>query len=186
MQSLPIPSLIEGEFLELRPLEIGHFDALYGVASDPLIWAQHPSPTRYQEPVFREWFEQALNAQSVLVVIDRDNNRVVGSSRYYDFIEEKREVAVGYTFLAREKWGGGANGELKRLMLKHAFQWVDTVWFHIGAQNIRSQRAMEKIGGHFSHTSIKEFAGRSQENFFYKVERTTFERSVMGIRNWHC
>jgi RimJ/RimL family protein N-acetyltransferase len=182
MQSLPIPPSIKGALLELRPLEAGDFEALYGVACDPLIWAQHPSPTRYQEPVFREWFEQALASPSVLVVIDLESKRVVGSSRYYDFSETQREVAIGYTFLAPEKWGGGANGELKQLMLKHAFQWVDTVWFHVGADNIRSQRAMEKIGGQLSHTSIKTFAGRSQENRFYKVERAAFERSVMGER----
>ncbi|TFF14327.1 N-acetyltransferase [Pseudomonas sp. BCA14] len=175
MQSLPVAAPIVGASLELRPLAPGDFEALYHVASDPLIWAQHPSPTRYQEAVFREWFKDALMSDSVLVVIDRSSHQVVGSSRYYEFNEKAREVAIGYTFLAREKWGGGANGELKRLMLRHAFQWVDTVWFHIAAQNIRSQRAMEKIGGKFSHSSIKQLAHGTQENFFYKVERATFE-----------
>ncbi|MBI6908181.1 GNAT family N-acetyltransferase [Pseudomonas palleroniana] len=176
MQSLPVAASIVGDSLELRPLAPGDFDALYNVASDPLIWAQHPSPTRYQETVFREWFKEALTSNSVLVVIDRSSGKVVGSSRYYEFSEKTREVAIGYTFLAREKWGGGANAELKRLMLEHAFQWVDTVWFHIAAQNIRSQRAMEKIGGKFSHSSIKQLAVGTQENFFYKVERATFAR----------
>jgi len=175
MQALPVSPSILGESLELRPLEAGDFESLYRVASDPLIWAQHPSPTRYQEPVFREWFNEALTSQSALVVIDRDSNSVVGSSRYYEFSEGKREVAIGYTFLAREKWGGRANGELKHLMLKHAFQWVDTVWFHIGSQNIRSQRAVEKIGGTFSHKSIKQLTVGQQENYFYKIERATSE-----------
>ncbi len=174
MQSLPIPPSIVGHTLELRPLDSADFEALYRVAADPLLWAQHPSPTRYQAPVFREWFDEALKSQSVLVVIDRASHALIGSSRYYDFSEEKREVAIGYTFLAREKWGGAANGELKRLMLDHAFRWVDTVWFHIGAQNIRSQRAMEKIGGRLSHSATKDVAGRTQENLFYKVERDAF------------
>jgi len=175
MHSLPLFPSLTGETLELRPLEATDFDALYTIARDPLIWAQHPSPTRYQEPVFREWFADALTSESVLVVLDRVSKQVVGSSRYYEFNEEQREVAIGYTFLAREKWGGGANGELKRLMLRHAFQWVDRVWFHVAAQNIRSQRAMEKIGGRFSHTSTKQLANGMQENFFYKVERADFE-----------
>lgn len=176
MQSLPLSASIVGELIELRPLQAEDFDALYRVASDPLIWAQHPSPTRYQEAVFRQWFDEAMKSESVLVVIDRASHQVVGSSRYYEFNEKTREVAIGYTFLAREKWGGGVNGELKRLMLTHAFQWVDTVWFHIAGQNVRSQRAMEKIGGTFSHTSIKQLAVGTQENFFYKIERATFER----------
>lgn len=175
MQALPISPSILGESLELRPLEAGDFESLYSVASDPLIWVQHPSPTRYQEPVFREWFNEALTSQSALVVIDRGSSNVVGSSRYYEFSEEKREVAIGYTFLSREKWGGGTNGELKRLMLKHAFLWVDTVWFHVASQNIRSQRAMEKIGGKLSHKSIKQLTVGQQENYFYKIERAIFE-----------
>lgn len=175
MQVLPVSPSILGESLELRPLETGGFESLYRAASDPLIWVQHPSPTRYQEPVFREWFNEAITSQSALIVIDRDSNNVVGSSRYYEFNEEKREVAIGYTFLSREKWGGGANGELKQLMLKHAFQWVDTVWFHIAGQNIRSQRAMEKNGGTLSHKSIKPLTEGRQENFHYKIERAIFE-----------
>lgn len=176
MHSLPLSPSITGESLELRPLQPSDFNALYSVACDPLIWAQHPSPARYQEPVFREWFAEALKTESVLVVLDRASHKVVGSSRYYEFNAKQREVAIGYTFLAREKWGGGANGELKHLMLKHAFQWVDTVWFHVAGQNIRSQRAMEKIGGQFSHTSTKQLANGTQENFFYKVELARFER----------
>jgi len=175
MQVLPVSPSILGESLELRPLEARDFESLYRAASDPLIWVQHPSPTRYQEPVFREWFNEAITSQSALIVIDRDSNNVVGCSRYYEFSEEKREVAIGYTFLSREKWGGGANGELKRLMLNHAFQWVDSVWFHIAGQNIRSQRAMEKIGGKLSHKSIKPLTEGQQENFHYKIERATFE-----------
>ncbi|WP_347900710.1 GNAT family N-acetyltransferase [Pseudomonas purpurea] len=171
MQPLPVSPLTIGESLELRPLEADDFESLYSVASDPLIWVQHPSPMRYQEPVFHEWFNEALASKSALIVIDRSNNQVIGSSRYYEFDEKKREVAIGYTFLAREKWGGGANKELKHLMLTHAFQWVDTVWFHIDSQNIRSQRAMEKIGGLLSHRATKQLTDRTQEYLLYKIER---------------
>ncbi len=151
------------------------FAALYGVACDPLIWAQHQSSTRYQEPVFRQWFDDALAARSTLIVIDRDSGKVAGSSRYYEFNEDQREVAIGYTFLAREKWGGSANKELKYLMLGHAFQWVDTVWFHVAGSNIRSQRAMEKIGGQLSPTPVSPLSVSMQEDLFYKVERSIFE-----------
>lgn len=55
-------------------------------------------------------------------------------------------VEIGWTFLARAYWGGRYNGEMKRLMLRHAFAAVSRVIFVIGAGNIRSQRAIEKIG----------------------------------------
>ncbi|WP_085599808.1 MULTISPECIES: GNAT family N-acetyltransferase [unclassified Pseudomonas] len=171
MQSLPVPKSIVGESIELRPLEATDFEALYNVASDPLLWAQHPSPMRYQESVFREWFKEALASQCALVVLDRSNNQVIGSSRFYEFDEEKREVAIGYTFLARAKWGGGANKELKDLMLTYAFQLVDTVWFHVDSQNIRSQRAMEKIGGRLSHRATRQLINRTQEYLLYKIEK---------------
>lgn len=171
MQSLPAPRSIVGESLELRLLEATDFESLYNVASDPLVWAQHPSPMRYQEPVFREWFNEALASQCALVVLDRSNNQVIGSSRYYEFDEEKREVAIGYTFLARAKWGGGTNKELKDLMLTYAFQLVDTVWFHVDSQNLRSQRAMEKIGGRLSHRATRQLIDRTQEYLLYKIEK---------------
>lgn len=173
MQSLPIPQSIVGESLELRPLEATDFDSLYSVASDPLVWAQHPSPMRYQESVFREWFKEALASQCALVVLDRTNNQVIGSSRYYEFDEGKREVAIGYTFLARDKWGGGTNKELKDLMLAYAFQLVDTVWFQVDSQNIRSQRAMEKIGGRLSHRATRQLIDRTQEYLLYKIEKAS-------------
>ncbi|UMZ15284.1 GNAT family N-acetyltransferase [Pseudomonas sp. MPFS] len=171
MQPLPVPGSIVGQSLELRPLEAADFESLYNVASDPLLWAQHPSPMRYQKPVFREWFNDALASQCTLVVLDRSNNQVIGSSRYYEFDEEKREVAIGYTFLAREKWGGETNKELKHLMLTYAFQLVDTVWFHVDSQNFRSQRAMEKIGARLSHRATKQLADRTQAYFLYKIEK---------------
>ncbi|MGE8452754.1 MAG: GNAT family N-acetyltransferase [Pseudomonadales bacterium] len=171
MQLLPLAPSTIGESLELRPLEIDDFEALYRVASDPLIWAQHPSPTRYQEPVFHPWFNEALASKSALIVIDRSNNQVIGSSRYYQFDEKKREVTIGYTFLARDHWGGETNGELKHLMLTHAFQWVDTVWFHVDSQNVRSQRAMEKIGGHLFRRATRQLTDRTQEYLLYKIDK---------------
>lgn len=171
MQLLPLAPSTIGESLELRPLEIDDFEALYRVASDPLIWAQHPSPTRYQEPVFQQWFNEALASKSALIVIDRKSNQVIGSSRYSEFDEKKREVTIGYTFLARDHWGGGTNRELKHLMLTHAFQWVDTVWFQVDSQNVRSQRAMEKIGGRLFRRATRQLTDRTQEYLLYKIDK---------------
>jgi hypothetical protein len=106
-----------GELVELRPLRPEHWDSLYAVASDPLIWAQHPATDRYKEEVFREFFREALESRGAFVVLDRKTQRVIGSSRYFGFDREKREIEIGWTFLARSHWGGRYNGEMKRLML---------------------------------------------------------------------
>jgi len=140
------PTLV-GEQLELRPLAPADFDALYAVASDPLIWEQHPNRDRWQPDVFREFFRVALESGGALVVVDRRDGRIIGSSRFHGYDEAAREVEIGWTFLARSYWGGTYNREMKHLMLRHAFRFVDSVVFLVGPTNFRSQRAMEKIGG---------------------------------------
>jgi N-acetyltransferase len=138
---------LRGPLVELRPLRPDDWPALYAVASDPLIWEQHPERDRYTEPVFREFFRKALASGGAFVAIDGQNGEVVGSSRYHAYDEEQSEIEIGWTFLARPYWGGSYNGEMKQLMLQHAFQFVESVIFLIGPENIRSGKAVEKIGG---------------------------------------
>jgi N-acetyltransferase len=138
---------LEGELLKLRPLRPEDFQELYTVASDPLIWEQHPSSDRYQEEVFKEFFRGALESGGAFLVIDSKDGRVIGSTRFHGYAEERSEIEIGWTFLARSHWGGHYNREMKRLMLNHAFHFVESVIFHIGTENLRSQRAVEKIGG---------------------------------------
>jgi RimJ/RimL family protein N-acetyltransferase len=139
--------VLKGELLELRPLRAADFDDLFAAAADPLLWEQHPDSDRYKEEVFRIFFREALESRGALVAIDAKNGRIIGSSRFYGYDPERREIEIGWTFLARSHWGGRYNGAMKRLMLEHAFKWVKRVTFVIGPDNRRSQRAVEKIGG---------------------------------------
>ena len=165
------PTLV-GATLTLRPLVEEDFEPLHAAASDPLIWEQHPQPTRWQRDVFRSnFFEGALASGSAFVVLDNASGEVIGSSRFYEWSPGTREVAIGFTFLARQYWGGSSNQEMKHLMLDHAFRWADTVWFHIGASNWRSRRAMEKLGGRFSHEEAKALSGIEHVNAFYRIDK---------------
>lgn len=137
---------LRGEWVLLRPLVAHDWDALYAVASDPLIWEQHPSSDRWQEDVFRAFFDDAVKSGGALTVLDAKTDRIIGSSRFYGFDPGTSEVEIGWTFLARSHWGGTYNGEMKALMLRHAFQYVENVVFLIGPNNLRSQRAVERIG----------------------------------------
>jgi RimJ/RimL family protein N-acetyltransferase len=145
---LPFDSqpVLRGELLEIRPLRAEDYPDLYAVASDPLIWEQHPASNRWKPAVFRDFFSESLESGGALLVSDAATGRVVGSSRYFEYREPDREVEIGWTFLARSLWGGRYNGELKRLMLDHAFRYLDSVVFFVGPNNIRSQRALERIG----------------------------------------
>ncbi|HUJ56362.1 MAG TPA: GNAT family N-acetyltransferase [Gaiellaceae bacterium] len=129
----------------MRPLRAEDFDALYEAARDPLIWEQHPD-ARYREDVFRDFFAEHLATGGALAVVDARSGEVIGTSRYHGYDPERGEVEIGWTFLARAYWGGKYNGELKRLMLEHAFRFVETVVFVVAPQNFRSQRAVEKLG----------------------------------------
>ncbi len=162
---------LKGALLELRPVRAEDLDALYAVASDPLIWEQHPSRDRYKEEVFRDFFREALESGGALIATDAASGQVIGSSRFQVHDPDKREVEIGWTFLARSHWGGAYNGEMKRLMLEHAFQFVDTVIFVIGPQNFRSRRAVEKIGGVLVSSRTDPRGGT---NVVYEVTASSF------------
>ena len=140
------PSLM-GTLLRLRPLRADDFGALHAAAADPGIWEQHPDKDRYREDVFRPFFDEQLASREALVVIDCVTSEVIGMSRFHGYDAERSEVEIGWTFLARSYWGGVYNRELKHLMLRHAFRFVRNVVFLVGPENVRSQRAVEKIGG---------------------------------------
>jgi N-acetyltransferase len=171
--------VLRGELLELRPLRADDFDALFAVASDPLIWEQHPANDRYQETVFRAFFREALASGGALVAIDAADGRVVGSSRYYGYSAERSEVEIGWTFLARSYWGGRYNREMKQLMLRHAFRFVDRVVFLVGPQNLRSQRAVEKIGG-VRAGFRRDTAGR--DSVLFEITRQAAAELLGGLR----
>lgn len=165
--------VLRGELLELRPLRLEDFDALHAVAADPLIWEQHPVRDRYKVDVFRDFFRTGLESGGALVAIDRSSGAIIGSSRYHGHDPLRREVEIGWTFLARACWGGRYNGEMKRLMLDHAFSFVDRVIFVIGPLNLRSRRAVEKLGATLVGSRVEE---NGRESVVYGLERAEYLR----------
>jgi RimJ/RimL family protein N-acetyltransferase len=138
---------LRGESVELRPLRPDDYDAVYAAASDPLIWEQHPDRERYKPEIFREYFQSGIDSGGAFAIIGRASGRIIGSSRYWNYKLEESEIEVGWTFLERKYWGGEINREVKQLMLRHAFRFVERVVLIVGEHNLRSQRAVEKIGG---------------------------------------
>ena len=168
---------LRGELVTLRPLRPEDWDLLFGVASDPLIWEQHPQRDRYKEEVFSEYFRGAMDSGGAFLVLDTKTGEVIGSTRYYEYHEAESEIEIVWTFLARSRWGGAYNREMKRLLLRHALQFVETVVFLVGPNNMRSQRAMEKIGGIRSGTRRNE---RGEENVLFKIKRGSFAAASAG------
>lgn len=162
------PINLEDNWVQLQPLRATDFEALYQVASDPLIWEQHPNPDRYKKEVFSVYFEGALASGGAMLICDTQG-QVIGSSRFYDWEPDVREVKIGYTFFARSCWGKPYNRGAKTLMLQHAFlQGAERVLFHVGVNNIRSQKAMEKLGAIIiEEVTVAYYGEAPRRNFVY-------------------
>jgi RimJ/RimL family protein N-acetyltransferase len=168
----PFQPTLNNQLVLLQPLTQGDFEQLYLIASDPLVWEQHPNNNRYQQPVFQNYFEGALQSKGALLIVDKLTGEVAGCSRFYDCNAAESFVFIGYTFLGRKFWGGGYNKGCKKLMLNHAFQYVNTVKFHIGATNFRSQIAIERLGALKTRELVVAYHGEpDRHNFEYEINK---------------
>jgi RimJ/RimL family protein N-acetyltransferase len=165
------PAVLEDELTRLIPLEEDDFERLYAVASDPLIWEQHPTSDRYKREVFKVFFDGAVSSGTAFLIFDKASNELIGSTRYYDYKVEVPSVAIGYTFLAKKCWGGMYNKSVKKLLMDHAFQFVDSIFFHIGAGNIRSQKAILKIGATKVNDVDFDYYGKKLLHYEYEIRK---------------
>jgi RimJ/RimL family protein N-acetyltransferase len=166
------PIHLQNELVLLTPLSTKDFEELYVVASDPLIWEQHPNPDRYQRTVFSNYFDGAMASKGAFLIKDALTGAPIGSSRFYDHKPELKEIKIGYTFFSRACWGKPYNSNVKQLMLAHAFTFVERVVFHVGASNYRSQKAMEKLGAvKTGEEEVAYFGEPSRWNFVYEIRK---------------
>jgi RimJ/RimL family protein N-acetyltransferase len=174
------PTLI-GPTVMIRPVSSGDWPELFAAGSDPEIWKVHPVPDRYTETGFRKFFDGALNSKMGFVFVDRASGALIGSSRYYGYEPELSEIEIGWTFIARSHWGGASNREVKRLMLDHAFSFVDTVIFWVGDTNWRSQGAMTKIGGvKRSGLHARELSG-DRPYFIFEITKSRYQQGGRAL-----
>lgn len=170
---------LENDIIKIRPLKEEDFDTLYQVASDPLIWEQHPNKDRYKKDVFKVFFEGAMLSKGAFIVYDIKTNMPIGSSRYYDLDKNLKTINIGYTFLSREYWGKNYNQNLKLLMINHAFKSVENIIFHIGANNLRSQKAILKLNANkIQELEIEYFWEQKKLNFVYKININSWKSEV--------
>ncbi len=162
---------LSGQLVKLRPLAEEDYQSLYTVAADPLIWAQHPAKNRHEEQVFQTFFAESLASGGALSILDAADERIIGSSRYWGYDAQNSEIEIGWTFLSRACWGGVYNREIKHLMLQHAFRFVTNVIFLVGYDNIRSQRAVEKIGGLRVGSKPDDFG---ESSYIYRITAAAF------------
>jgi N-acetyltransferase len=171
-------SPLENEKLALYPLSEKDFEYLYLVAADPKIWEQHPNKDRYKKEVFKNFFDGALQSKGAFKIIDKATGKIMGSTRYYDYNEQENSILIGYTFYATDYWGKGINLSVKTLMLDYIFQFVACVYFHIGAENIRSQIAIGRLGTtKIAEQEITYFGEIPKLNFVYRLLKEEWDIS---------
>jgi RimJ/RimL family protein N-acetyltransferase len=172
---LDLQPTLAGEGLSMRPLAEADFTALLTAAADPLVWAQHPDPSRSTPEGFTPAFKDALQSKGCLVAVDHSRQSPIGWSRYHTYLPGQR-VTIGYTFLARSHWGGLTNAEMKRLMLRHAFTEVPEVRFTVAERNLRSRRAVEKLGAELA--GAEDIPRWGQIHVIYRLTPQLWARSA--------
>ena len=144
--------ILEGTKVRLQPLIEAHLPALEEIAYDGRIWRYMTNWVRTRDDL-RSWMEAALRAKAVgnslpWVTVLKQENRVIGSTRFIDLDMTHRTVELGYTWLAPEYHGAGVNPEVKLLQLTYAFEelGLNRVAFKTHHENRQSQAAMRKMG----------------------------------------
>ncbi|MFX1705467.1 GNAT family N-acetyltransferase [Chitinophaga sp. CC14] len=164
--------ILENDKVILYPLEEKDFEALYAVASDPEIWRQHPNQDRWKREVFQVFFDGAMQSKGAFKIVDKATGNIIGSTRIYNYDEQDNSLFIGYTFYATSCWGKGINPSVKAIMLDYVFQFVSKVYFHIGANNIRSQIAIGRIGAEkIAEEEVTYFGEAPRLNFVYEISK---------------
>lgn len=172
-----IQPILENEQYQLIPLQQGDFESLYEVASDPEVWKQHPNKDRYRKEVFSIFFEGAMKSGGAFKITEKSSGEILGSTRFYDYNQSDNSIFIGYTFYGTKSWGKGINPQVKKMMLQYIFQFVDTVYFHVGKDNIRSRTAMERLGAEkIGEEEIAYFGEPSRINIIYQIKKEKYEK----------
>jgi RimJ/RimL family protein N-acetyltransferase len=174
--------ILENEKVILHPLQEKDFEVLHTAASDPKIWEQHPNKDRWKKDIFKTFFDGAVQSKGAFKIVDKTMGNTIGSTRFYDYNEQENSIFIGYTFYAVAYWGNGVNRLVKATMLDYIFQFVSKVYFHIGANNIRSQVAIGRIGAEkISEQEVTYFGEAPKLNFVYEISKEKWDSIVPSV-----
>ena len=128
-----------------------HAQGLYNRGREQADWAYMPRACFVDLADTRQWIDEALERPDHVpfAIVETHKQRPVGSTRYLNIRPEHRSLEIGWTWLGRDWQRTAVNTEAKFLLLQHAFERLGCirVEFKTDARNLRSQKAIERIGG---------------------------------------
>ena len=167
---------LENELVQIQPLKSSDLEVLYDVAKDPKIWEQHPCK-RYLRTEFEKFFIESIESKGALIIFDKATGKVIGSSRFKKVDGFMEGVEIGWSFLDRKYWGGKYNKLVKDLMIEHAFHFVDNIIFYVDKDNVRSQKAVQKIGGRkITALEFEKLPKTSPDNITFIIRKSEREK----------
>lgn len=187
---IPYPTVLQGTTIDLLPLEEHHLEELYQASADKELWKQVPSDCSDRDTFFAV-YKMALEArdrgtQYPFVIVDKQTKKLVGSTRFFEMYEADKKLEIGWTWITRDYWGSVVNLECKLLLLTYCFEVLKTnrVQLKTKDDNIRSRKAIEKIGGVFEGILRKDKIqndGTTRNAAYYSILNDEWESAKNNI-----
>ncbi|MCK5441979.1 MAG: GNAT family N-acetyltransferase [Maribacter sp.] len=147
------PIILENDFVQLSALTLENYKNLTQIASQKKLVEYSPSdiesPAALKNYV-QTALEQLQEDKSIpFIIYDKKSRSYAGCTRYMNINWPHKVLEIGSTWMGREFQGSGLNSQMKFLMVNHAFgpMGFEKVEFRIDERNMRSRKAVEKLGG---------------------------------------
>lgn len=187
------PTTLKGTTVDLIPLERSHFEALFLAAADEKLWEHVPTDGSIRENFERMYdfglTEREKGKQYPFVIYHKRSDELIGSTRLFEIFPEDRKLEIGWTWITASHWGTTVNMECKLLLLGFCFEVLGTrrVQLKTDENNVRSRKAIEKIGGQFEGILRKDKIkgnGQSRSAAYYSIIDDEWKDVKQKIITW--
>ena len=184
------PVTLVGTQVLLQPLEVMHIEKLIHLAKDKRIWQHYAidgsDTNKLKSSLETALIEREKGKQYPFVIILKNDNKIIGSTRFLDIQAEQKKLEIGWTWLHPDYWGTKVNLECKLLLLTFCFEELKAkrVQLKTDENNIRSRKAIEKIGGLFEGILRNDMIrdnGTSRNSAYYSIIESEWETTSSNL-----
>lgn len=175
---------LSNQLISLVPITLEHIHAMRSLSSDSDIWKWYTedltNPDELERWMLNRLHESSKGDQMTYTVILNESGKVIGSTSYGHIDWEEKGIEIGWTWLGKAYIGSGINKQMKFLMLQHAFEMmeIERLELRTDEQNIRSRKAMEKIGAQYDgvlRNHRRTQGGKRRNTVIYSIIRSEWE-----------